>query len=47
LTPVKPVEQPDERPNKVRFIKKNGRTVGVTERPINMQALEEALKEFP
>jgi len=46
LTPVKPIE-PDDRPNKVRFVKRNGRTVGVTERPIDMRALAEALREFP
>ena len=47
LTEVRPVEPPEEKPAKVRFVKKGRYTVGVTDRPINMQALQEALKEFP
>jgi hypothetical protein len=39
--------EPALRPAKVRFEKRNGRTVGVTDRPISLQAIEEALAEFP
>lgn len=35
------------RPAKVRFVKRNGRTVGVTDRPISVQAIQEALADFP
>lgn len=36
-----------ERPAKVRFQKRNGRTVAVTDRPISLQAIKEVLTEFP
>jgi hypothetical protein len=29
------------------FVKRNGRTVGVTDPPIELQAIKEALGEFP
>ncbi len=39
---------PEEpRPAKVRFEKRNGFTVGVVDRPIDEQALTEALEDFP
>ena len=44
LTKLEPAR---ERPAKVRFEKRNGRTVGVTDRPISLQAIKEALAEFP
>ena len=44
LTKLEPVAQ---RPAKVRFKKRGRFTVGIVDRPINEQALEEALKEFP
>lgn len=47
LTEVKPVAPAEDKPAKVRIEKRNGRVVGITDRPINMQALEEALREFP
>jgi hypothetical protein len=34
-------------PAKVRFMKRNGRTVAVTDRPISLQAIKEALADFP
>jgi hypothetical protein len=39
--------EPAIRPAKVRFEKRNGRTVGVTDRPISIQGIQEALAEFP
>jgi hypothetical protein len=39
--------EPALRPAKVRFEKRNGRTVGVTDRPISLQAIQQALAEFP
>jgi hypothetical protein len=39
--------EPAVGPAKVRFKKRNGRTVGVTDRPINLHAVKEALAEFP
>jgi len=41
------LELPEDRPAKVRFVKRNGRTVGVTDRPISLQAIKETLAEFP
>jgi hypothetical protein len=41
------LETPQDRPAKVRFVKRHGRTVGVTDRPIVLQAIKEALAEFP
>ncbi len=35
------------RPAKVRFVKRHGRTVGVTDRPISLQAIRQTLAEFP
>ena len=34
-------------PAKVRFVKRNGRTVAVTDRPISLQAIKETLAQFP
>lgn len=39
--------EPALRPAKVRFAKRNGRTVGIIDRPINLKAMHEALAEFP
>ena len=39
--------EPENRPAKVKLVKEGRFTVGVTDRPINMQALKEALAEFP
>lgn len=44
LTPVEPVEP---RPAKVWFEKRNGRTVALTDQPINEAAIQELLAEFP
>ena len=44
LTKLEPAQG---RPAKVRFEKRNGRTVGVTDQPISLQAIKEALTEFP
>jgi hypothetical protein len=44
LTPVDPVEYPAA---KVRFVKENGRTVAETDQPISLEAIKEALAEFP
>lgn len=44
LTKLEPAKG---RPAKVRFEKRNGRTVGVTDRPISLEAIKEALAEFP
>ena len=41
------LEPPQAVPAKVRFVKRNGRTVGVTDRPISLQAIREALADFP
>jgi hypothetical protein len=41
------LEPSQARPAKVRFVKRKGRTVGVTDRPISLQAIKEALAEFP
>jgi hypothetical protein len=38
---------PETRANKVRLVRKHGYTVGVTERPIDLEALRKALDEFP
>ena len=35
------------RPANVRFEKRNGRTVGITDQPISLTAIKEALAEFP
>ena len=35
------------RPAKVRFEKRGGYTVGVSDQPISMAAIKEALAEFP
>ena len=43
-----PVVQPEVRPNKVRFEKRGGRTVGIIEGAVfNEAALKQALAEFP
>jgi hypothetical protein len=44
LTLLEPVQR---RPNKVRLEKRGGYTVGVTARPIDEEALKQALAEFP
>ena len=41
LEPVK------SKPAKVRFMKRDGYTVAITDQPINEQALREALVDFP
>ena len=44
LRRVAPVEL---RPAKVRFEKRDGYTVGVSDQPVSMEAIKEALAEFP
>jgi hypothetical protein len=44
LTKVEPAQR---HPAIVRFEKRNGRTVGVTDRPISLEAIKAALAEFP
>ena len=44
LTKIEPAHA---RPAKVGFVKRNGRTVAVTDRPISLQAIKEALADFP
>jgi hypothetical protein len=44
LTKLEPAQG---RPAKVRFERRNGRTVAVSDRPISLQAIREALAEFP
>ena len=44
LTPVEPVQP---RPAKVRFATRGGRTVAFTDQPISLDAIKEALDEFP
>ena len=44
LTKLEPVKT---RTAKVRFEKRNGRTVGITDQQISLQTIEEALTEFP
>ena len=39
--------EPVDRPAKVTFVKEGRFTVGVLDRPINEEALKEALAEFP
>jgi hypothetical protein len=39
--------EPDHRPARVKLVKEGRFTVGVTDRPINMKALKEALADFP
>lgn len=34
-------------PAKVRFVKENGFTVAYTDRPISLEAIKEALADFP
>mgnify|MGYP000855229617 CR=1 FL=1 len=41
------LEPTPSRPATVRFQNRNGRTVGFTDRPISLQAIEQALAEFP
>lgn len=41
------IEQETARPTRVRFVKRNGRTVGVTDRPISLETIKEALADFP
>ena len=41
------LESANTPPAKVRFVKRNGRTVAVTDRPISLQAIKEALADFP
>jgi hypothetical protein len=44
LTKLEPTQG---RPAKVRFEKRNGRTVGVTDQPISLQAIKDVMTEFP
>jgi hypothetical protein len=44
LTKLEPVRP---RPAKVRFVKRNGYTVGISEKPVTEAAIKEALAEFP
>jgi hypothetical protein len=44
LTKLEPLES---RPAKVRLVKRNGYTVGVLDRPIDPEALKQALADFP
>ena len=44
LTKVEPVQP---RPAKVRIEKHNGYSVGVSDRPIDLKAIKEALADFP
>lgn len=44
LTKLEPAQ---DRAAKVRFVKRNGRTVGITDRSISLGAIKEALTEFP
>ena len=44
LTKLEPAETP---PAKVRFEKRNGRTVAVSNRPISLKAIKDALAESP
>jgi hypothetical protein len=41
LEPTKP------QPSRVRFEKRNGYTVGISDRPVSEQAIRDALDEFP
>ena len=41
LEPARP------RPSRVRFVKRNGYTVGVLDHPIDPEALKQALADFP
>jgi hypothetical protein len=44
LTRLEPAQT---RPTKVRFEKRNGRTVGITDQPISLQSIRKALADFP
>jgi hypothetical protein len=44
LTKLEPAQS---RSANVRFVKRNGRTVAVTDRSISLRAIQEALAEFP
>ena len=44
LTKLQPAQKPTA---KVRFEKRNGRTVGVIDQPISLDAIKEAMAEFP
>jgi len=45
LTRLEPIEETP--PAKVRIVKRGKYSVGILDRPINEQALKEALSEFP
>ncbi|HEX3800983.1 MAG TPA: hypothetical protein VH413_19990 [Verrucomicrobiae bacterium] len=47
LTLVKPVEQPESRPAKVKFVKRGRYTVGESDVPVKIEAVKELLAEFP
>ena len=47
LRSLKPVKEQEGRPAKVTFVKEGRFTVGVLDRPIDEQALKEALSELP
>ena len=44
LTKLEPAQP---RSAKVRFEKRNGRTVGITDQPISIEVIKQALAEFP
>jgi hypothetical protein len=44
LTKLEPAQN---RSANVRFVKRNGRTVAVTDRSISLRAIQETLAEFP
>jgi len=41
------LESTKPRPSRVRFKKRDGYTVGVSDRPVDEQAIRDALDEFP
>jgi hypothetical protein len=41
------LEPSQAHPAKVRFVKRNGRTVALTDRAISLEAIKEALADFP
>ena len=41
------LESTKPRPSRVRFEKRDGYTVGVSDQPVNEQAIRDALDEFP
>lgn len=41
------LEEKIDRPAKVRFEKRNGRTVGITDRKVSLATIKELLADFP